>query len=221
MHSTHHLAPFLVADWVGCCTPSAEVKNMAKLSTAAWMAHNVGLATSIGGTMFSQEAMKPALNEITDPQQREQIADLAWRRFSWVNLAGHAAVAATWFFGRSMLSGRSVSNEARRMTVVKDALVIASLATGIATMVLGRVLGARVNGGDVGSKRKGGDISSSKGSQGMSEGNTQGIEGLRKVINVLGMANLAANVGVAGITTALSMESSKSLPFSLRSRVLP
>jgi hypothetical protein len=179
------------------------------------MAHNVGLATAIGGAMFGHEALTPALGEIADRKQRDQVANVAWRRFSWINLAGHAAVAATWFAGRSMLSGRSVSHAARRMTVAKDALVIASLATGVASMILGRVLGARIHDD---TQRK---ESSTRQLQDTSDDDTQRTEKLRRAVSILGMANLAANVGVAGITTALSMEASQSLPFTLRSRRLP
>jgi hypothetical protein len=174
------------------------------------MAHDVGLATAIGGTMFGQEAFQPALSEISDRKERDQVSDLAWRRFSWLNLAGHAAVAATWFFGRSLLTGRSVSPTARRLTVAKDILVIASLATGLTSMILGRVLGARVTGKH-----------GSTGEGAMSGGREQNDQKLRKAVRTLGLTNLAANVGIAGVTTALSMEASQSVPFSFTSRRLP
>jgi hypothetical protein len=183
---------------------------MAKLSSAAWMAHNLGLATSIGGTMFGREALEPALDEISDPRQRDQVSAVAWRRFSWLNLAGHVAVAATWFVGRSMLSGRSVSRTARTLTVAKDALIVASLATGIASTILGRVLGGRMaNSGRIATRSNG-------------ESETSGsTEKLRRAVGALGIANVAANIGVMGVTTALSMEAGKSLPFSRVSRRLP
>src|SRR3954470_4403010 len=117
---------------------------MAKLSAAAWVLHDVGLATAIGGTLFGREALQPAIHEIKDPIERGHVADVAWRRFSWLNLAGHVAVAATWLFGRSMLTGREVSTSARRLTVAKDALVIASLVTGVTSILLGRALGSRL-----------------------------------------------------------------------------
>jgi uncharacterized membrane protein len=184
---------------------------MAKLSSAAWMIHNVGLATAIGGTIFGREALQPALDEIPDQRQRDQVATVAWRRFSWLNLAGHVAVAATWFVGRSMLSGRSVSSTARTLTVAKDALIVASLATGIASTILGRVLGARMASNTRIATR----------SNGESETSGPGTEKLRSAVGALGIANLAANIGVMGVTTALSMEASKSLPFSAVSRRLP
>src|SRR5689334_22996656 len=98
---------------------------MAKLSSAAWIAHELGLATAIGGTLFGREALQPALREIDSDIQRYSVSDAAWRRFSWLNLAGHALVAGTWFYGRSMLSGREVSRKARGMVRAKDLFVVA------------------------------------------------------------------------------------------------
>ena len=201
---------------------------MTTLSSAAWMAHDVGLATTIGGTMFGREALQPALCKISDRREREQVSDIAWRRFSWINLAGHAAVAATWFFGRSLLSGRSVSPLGRRLTVAKDVLVVASLATGIGSIILGRVLGARLRGDQESEQGAAQQIGPSRNNEhggaqqaGASRDDEQGCRKLRTAVSALGIANLVANLGVAGVTTALSMEASRSLPFSVISRRLP
>ena len=40
---------------------------MAKLSSAAWMVHDLGLATSLGGTLFGRVALQPALHQIARP----------------------------------------------------------------------------------------------------------------------------------------------------------
>jgi uncharacterized membrane protein len=173
---------------------------MAKLSSAAWVAHEIGLATAIGGTLFGRVALQPALREVASDQDRAEIADSAWRRFNLINLAAHAVVATTWFVGRSMLSGREVSKTSRQLTCAKDYLVIASLVTGVASAIVGRKLGAMER------SRAGGDRQS---------------DGVRKVVGALGMTNLAANMGVLGVTTVLAMEASHSLPFSYRSRKLP
>ena len=174
----------------------------------------MGLATAIGGTMFGREALAPALSEIPDRRQRDQVSAVAWRRFSWLNLAGHVAVAATWFAGRSMMSGRSVSKTARTLTLAKDALVVASVATGLTSMILGRVLGARTS-------REPRFATNSSSPSGMSDELGPSTERLRRAVGALGMANLAANLGIAGVTAALSMEASQSLPFSILSRRLP
>lgn len=183
---------------------------MPTLSSAAWMVHDVGLATAIGGTLFGKEALEPALDQVIEDEPiRDNVSDTAWRRFSWINLAGHVAMAATWFVGRTMLSGREVSGTSRKLTVAKDVLVIASLATGVASIVLGRVLGQRVRATE-----------SRRASAGGGERPAQ-VEGLRKAVGIIGTANLIANLGVGAVTTALSMEGNKSLPFTVVSRKLP
>ena len=176
---------------------------MAKLSSAAWIAHDVGLATAIGGTLFGREALHPALREgIDDQEDRDRVADLAWRKFSWVNLAAHGAMAATWFAGRALLSGREVNRLSRPLTVAKDALIVGSLATGIASIVLGRALGRRV--------RRDATLA-----------DRERTETLRRAVGATGLVNLAANVGILGVTAALAMQGAKSPTFSLFSRRLP
>jgi hypothetical protein len=176
---------------------------MAKLSSAAWIAHDVGLATALGGTLFGREALHPALREgIDDQLDRDRVADSAWRRFSWINLAAHGAMAATWFAGRTMLSGREVNRKARPLTVAKDALITASLATGLASVVLGRILGKRVRNQITLEQR-------------------EQVETLRRAVGATGLVNLAANIGILGITTALSMQAAKSQKFGFISRLLP
>ncbi len=178
---------------------------MSYLTSAAWIAHDLGLATTIGGTIFGHRALHPALNErLDDDQQRRMVADAAWRKFSWLNLAAHAAFAATWLVGRTMLSGREVSRTGRTLTRVKDGLVIASLATGVASIALGRVLGKKVREREQGGARP--DAS---------------IERLSKAVRVLGTLNLLATAGIGAVTTGLSMQASRSLPFSYVSRKLP
>jgi len=185
---------------------------MSTLSTAAWAAHDVGLATAIGGTLYGRAALEPALHEIDDPIERDRVSTTAWQRFSWLNLAAHGVFVATWFAGRSMLSGREVSGTARTLTQVKDGLVIAGLVTGIATAVLGRMLGRRVRDGEGPAQvREAG---------GIARGGERTVA-LQRAVGGLGLANLIANIGALGVTAALAMEGSRSPRFTARSRFLP
>jgi hypothetical protein len=185
---------------------------MTTLSTAAWAAHEVGLATAIGGTIYGRAALQPALRDIEDPGERDRVSAEAWQRFSWLNLAAHGVFAATWYAGRSMLSGREVSSSARTLTRVKDGLMVASLVTGIGSIVLGRLLGKRARRGDGPSQ-----VRESAGTVTDSESTMA----LHRTVGGLGIANLIANVAILGITTVLAMEGSRSTRFSARSRFLP
>ncbi len=185
---------------------------MSHLSTAAWAAHEVGLATAIGGTLYGRTALEPALDVITSPDERDRVSADAWKRFSWINLAAHGVIAATWFAGRAMLSGREVTSEARRLTKVKDGLIIASLATGIGCNLFGRKLGKRIEQGygpEEAKDRTGAEAEAKK------------SMGLQRLVGALGLANLATNIAILGVTTVLAMEGNKSARFPLWARFLP
>ncbi|HVK78232.1 MAG TPA: hypothetical protein VM734_33235 [Kofleriaceae bacterium] len=172
------------------------------------MAHDVGLAAAIGGQLYGTNAMHPALKRIPDPDQRDQVADIAWRRFSWWNLAAHAVVAATWIAGRTMLTGREAGKHARRLTIAKDALVGIAVATGIGTVVLGRILGRKAR--------------HLQGPQRALEGSADPkVLRLERLCKRVADVNLIANLGALGTTAVLAMEASESPRFLLRSRRLP
>lgn len=168
---------------------------MTALSTAARTAHEIGLATAVGGTMFGRAALQPALREIADPEDRDRVYAEAWRRFSWLNLAAHGVVAATWLAGRTMLSRRAPSGSARTLTRIKDGLVVASIATGVASHLVGGKVGDRIR-------------DESKGEGVISEANRawrkDGVE--RRAVRTLGIANMLTNIALLGITAMLAIE---------------
>lgn len=184
---------------------------MPNLSSAGWIAHDVGLATSIGGAMFGRWALEPALHDVSSPRERDGVSEVAWRRFSWLNLAAHVAFAVPWFVGRSMLSGREVGARGRALTRTKDMLVGASLITGVATMIIGRILGKRVRRGAGPEQARAGDA----------RREASASPKLERTVGLLGFGNLLATLGVAAVTALLAMEASKSVRFAVESRRLP
>jgi hypothetical protein len=183
---------------------------MATLSTAGWVVHDVGLATNIGGTMFGMLALEPALKDVDDARERDQVSQQAWNKFSWVKLASHVAFAVPWFIGRSMLTGNEVSARARALTRTKDILVGASLITGIASFVIGRALSRKVDRGEGPERARQGGAR-----------NAQQSKGLEKAVSFLGTLNMLASTGVLAVTSILAMEGSESVRFAARSRRLP
>lgn len=182
---------------------------MPMISTAGWVAHDLGLAASIGGSLFGQVALEPALKNVDDPFERDRVSYRAWNNFSWINLAGHVAFAAPWIVGRTILSGSEAGPRARALTLAKDVLVGASLATGIACFVIGKLLGGKTKRGEGPETVKAGQVDEPESPM------------LEKVVAVLGAANLLATTGVAAVTAVLAMESSESLRFAATSRRLP
>lgn len=54
-----------------------------------------------------------------------------------VNAISFGTAALTWFVGRTRISGRSIDDEARTLTLVKDGLFVAGAAAGLASMLSG------------------------------------------------------------------------------------
>lgn len=188
---------------------------MAKLSTGAWVAHDLGLAASIGGTLFGRVALQPALYKIALVEERDLVSADAWRRFSWINVLGHVAVATPWLVGRALLSGREVSSRARGLTLAKDMLVGASLIAGISSVVLGNMLGQRGCAGRGPHAVKEGERF------GHSEQTIHRTRSIKRAVGVLGLIDMAATAGILAVTALLAMEGSKSARFAPLSRFLP
>ncbi|HEU0030356.1 MAG TPA: hypothetical protein VFQ53_06985 [Kofleriaceae bacterium] len=181
---------------------------MTTLSSAGWVVHDIGLATTIGGSLFGQLALEPSLDQVSRAAERDRVSEKAWNRFSWLKLAGHVAFAVPWFVGRKMLSGNEVSARARALTLTKDGLVIASLVTGVSSFVIGQILGRKV--------RRGQGPEQAKARREAHESTA-----LERAVSVLGALNTIASTGVLAVTSLLAMEGSESLRFSVRSRDLP
>ena len=79
---------------------------MTKLSTAAWVAHNLGLGACFGGTLFGKLALNPSVAAISSKPERGKVLSSAWNRYNAVNAASLITAAGTWFVGRAGRSTR-------------------------------------------------------------------------------------------------------------------
>ena len=68
---------------------------------------------------------------------RGKALNAAWNRYNAVNALSLGTAAATWFFGRAGISGRSIDEEARKLVLAKDILFVASILTGLASIASG------------------------------------------------------------------------------------
>jgi hypothetical protein len=110
-----------------------------------------------------------------------------------------------------MLSGREVTKTARALTIAKDALIGGAVATGIASIVVGRLLGRESERGaapldETGMAAPYADERARK---------------LQRATETLSTAGMLLDAGVIGLTALLAMQSSKSPKFSFVSRFLP
>ena len=182
----------------------------AALSSAGWVLHDVGLAATIGGGLFGQMAMEPSLDEISEPVERDRFSAKAWNKYSWLKLASHAAFAVPWFIGRGMLSGKEASGNARSLTIAKDALVITSLVSGIASFIIGRATSKK--------SLEGRGPDAVRAGQADSEPKSTKLE---KTVAIVGTVNMLATVGVLAVTSLLAMDASESVRFAATTRKLP
>lgn len=169
-------------------------------STTAWALHDLGLATSFGGSIFGKLALHPALKNVSDAHERGEVIHAAWKRFSLVNLLSHGVFAATWLAGRSMLTGREVDRTTRNLVRVKDGLIVASLVSGLTSMIAGE---------------RGSD------SQDAVPSVATGSKPAREVSSVAGTVNLILIGGILGVTAILAMKAGTSSKWSFLSRLIP
>jgi len=188
----------------------------ATLSTTAWVLHDLGLATSVGGAVFGKAGLRPAANSARMQQNgRGEIIGEAWKRFTPINLLSHLSVGVTWLIGRSMLSGREVKRSARKLVLTKDAITGVYLASGLASTITGYAANQL---------HKGDETSGSSVIEetGLDEGDkTELTRRLERASAMLGTVNLVAGAALLGITAVLAMQAGRSPRWSVVSRFLP
>ena len=55
------------------------------LSQVGRAAQDLGLAGMLGGNLFGRAALHPSVTAISDPSQRGQVVNAAWRRYGVIN----------------------------------------------------------------------------------------------------------------------------------------
>lgn len=182
------------------------------LSTAAWVAHDLGTAIGVGGALFGRVALEPSVRNIRDKQERGKLLLEAWRRFGMVQMGALAVMAATWYAGRAKLGGAAVGGRGTRSLVLaKDLLVGATVASAVGAAVTGN-MGSR--------QRRREDVPVDDRGQVAPEA-PAAARRLGRVTDAFGMANLVAGVGVVAVTAMLAMRAGKSGRWSAISRLLP
>jgi hypothetical protein len=181
------------------------------LSTAAWVAHNLGLAACFGGLLFGKTALNPSLSAIDSEADRGKILNATWNRYNAINVVSFATAAATWFPGRLGLSGKEIDQQTRNLVLAKDALFAVGALTGLASVIQGRALSGKAPEGAV--PIESGTTPAAR--------TPEEAAGLLRSVNQLGNLNVAVTGAILGITTVLAMKATESARFSAVSRFLP
>jgi hypothetical protein len=148
----------------------------------------------LGGTLYGRIAMHPALAGIGEKSERGKVVNRAWQRYGWVNSAALVALVAGWAGARvNEAHPSSLSPRERALARGKDAAVAAVAVTGVATALTGNRF-AR---------------SAPDGAVPLEDGNTPAPETpadaarLKRRLNALGTANVAAVLSLVGVNAAL------------------
>jgi hypothetical protein len=179
------------------------------LSQVGRAAHDIGLAGLLGGNLFGRLALHPSVTEISDKTQRGKVINAAWRRYGAVNSVSLAAVLAGWAGARADEAAPSrLSPAERRLALAKDVLVGLVAVTGVASGVEGMRFARQAPGGAV--PLEDGDHVAPEASDRQRRS--------KQRLNALGLASLAAELGLVGVNAALAQQGFRRPP---RRRLVP
>src|SRR5207302_10236259 len=88
---------------------------MAKLTSAALSAHELGLAATFGALLFGETGLGKAVKVLPDEKDRSRVIDEAWRTYSVPKTIGLITTAATWLIGRSVFGGQFFGRKMRNL----------------------------------------------------------------------------------------------------------
>jgi hypothetical protein len=186
-------------------TPSSDV-----VSQAGRAAHQLGLAALLGGNLFGRLALHPSVDRITDPRERGEVVNAAWRRYGTVNSIGLVAMTAGWAGARAeeARGAGKLTGRERALARVKDGLVGAVFVTGVLTAVEGIRFSRQAPHGAVP----------------LADGSTPDASTppraarMKRTLNVLGATAIGAEAALVAVDAALAQENFRSSPLRRRLR---
>lgn len=165
------------------------------LAEAARAAHDWGLASWLGGTMFGKFALNPSVARIDDHRERGKVVNAAWNGYNAINAASLGAVALGWFASHLTDGERRASGRERTLMRAEDGLTLAALATGVASAVEGARLARAAPEGAVPIER----------GTTPAEDTPKQAARIQRALGALGVANIASGVGLV-IVNALKSQ---------------
>jgi hypothetical protein len=165
------------------------------LAEAARAAHDWGLASWLGGSMYGQFALNPSVARITDHRERGRVVNAAWNGYNLINALSLGSVALGWFASRLTETQPSrLSPRERNLAKAKDGLTLTALATGVASAVEGARLA---------SVEPEGAVPIERGTT-PAEETPKRAANAQRALGALGIANIAAGVGLVVVNALLS-----------------
>ena len=172
------------------------------LANTTRAAHDWGLASFLGGSMYGKFAMNPAVRVIESKADRGKVTNAAWNGYNLINGVSLGAVAAGWGAAR-LTEARPdrLSPRERGLAKAKDGFVIATVLTGIASGVQGARLAKQAPDGAV----------PIKSGVTPAEETPKSAATIQRTLGVLGNLSIASGVGLV-VTNALLAQAGHSRP---------
>src|SRR3569623_2122378 len=91
-------------------------------------AHDLGLATWFGGTLFGKFALNPSVEAISERRERGKVLTAAWNSYNVLTAAGLGAAAAGWAGARvTEANPVRMSTTENVLAFAKDGLMAAAV----------------------------------------------------------------------------------------------
>jgi hypothetical protein len=165
------------------------------LAEAARAAHDWGLASWLGGSMYGQFALNPSVSRIGDHRERGRVVNAAWNGYNVINALSLGAVGLGWFASRlTETPNRRLSGRERTLAKAKDGLTLAALTTGVASAVEGARLA---------SVEPEGAVPIERGTTPAEETPKRAAR-IQRMLGALGVANIASGVGLVVVNALMS-----------------
>ena len=111
------------------------------LALATRAAHDWGLASWLGGTMFGKFAHNPSVAQISNKSERGKVVNAAWNGYNAINTLSLAAVGLGWLGARATETRPDkLTDRERSLASAKDVFV----ATAVVSCALSGIQGARL-----------------------------------------------------------------------------
>jgi hypothetical protein len=167
------------------------------VAEAARAAHDWGLASWLGGSMFGKFALNPSVAQISDHRERGKVVNAAWNGYNVINAVSLGAVATGWFASRlTETHPKRLTPRERELAKAKDGLTVAALLTGIASGIEGARLASTEPEGAVPIER--GTVPA--------EETPKPAARIQRALGALGTANIASGVGLVVVNAMIAQQ---------------
>jgi hypothetical protein len=165
------------------------------LANVTRAAHDLGLATWFGGTMFGKFALNPSVRAISDRSERGKVLNTAWNGYNALNAAGLGAAAVGWAAARlTEANPVRMSTTENVLSVAKDGLMVAAVATGLVNGVQGARLARQ---------GRNGSVPVESGTEPAAE-TPDAAASIQRSLDVLGNLNIGIGAGLIAVNAVLA-----------------